>query len=268
MAVTGTITITTLLFFYIVRHQWGKPLWLVLAGAGALPRRRPAVPRREPDQAHPRRVAAAADRRRRVHGADHLAARPRAGHRAARARRGVAARVRRRAARAPPAAAARPGHRGLPQPRQDDHAAGDARQRRAQPHPARARRDPLDRDAAGARTSRRPTGSRSTTSATPTTASPTSAPASATWTRPTSPACCALAAAAGLECPLEVDEASYFLSTIELQRRRRARHEPLAQAPVRRDLAASPPTPPSTSACRASARSSWARGSRCRKAGA
>jgi KUP system potassium uptake protein len=33
MAVTGTITITTLLFFYIVRHQWGKPLWVVLAGA-------------------------------------------------------------------------------------------------------------------------------------------------------------------------------------------------------------------------------------------
>jgi KUP system potassium uptake protein len=35
-AVTGTITITTLLFFYIVRHQWRKPLWLVLAGGGAL----------------------------------------------------------------------------------------------------------------------------------------------------------------------------------------------------------------------------------------
>jgi KUP system potassium uptake protein len=35
MAVTGTITITTLLFFYIARHQWGKPLWLVAAGAGA-----------------------------------------------------------------------------------------------------------------------------------------------------------------------------------------------------------------------------------------
>jgi KUP system potassium uptake protein len=33
MAVTGTITITTLLFFYVVRHQWGKPLWLVAAGA-------------------------------------------------------------------------------------------------------------------------------------------------------------------------------------------------------------------------------------------
>jgi KUP system potassium uptake protein len=33
MAVTGTITITTLLFFYIVRQQWGRPLWLVLLGA-------------------------------------------------------------------------------------------------------------------------------------------------------------------------------------------------------------------------------------------
>ena len=36
MAVTGTITITTLLFFYIARHQWGKPLWLVIAGAARL----------------------------------------------------------------------------------------------------------------------------------------------------------------------------------------------------------------------------------------
>jgi len=35
MAVTGTITITTLLFFYVVRQQWRKPLWLVVAGAGA-----------------------------------------------------------------------------------------------------------------------------------------------------------------------------------------------------------------------------------------
>jgi KUP system potassium uptake protein len=34
MAVTGTITITTLLFFYIVRHQWRKPLWLVLLASG------------------------------------------------------------------------------------------------------------------------------------------------------------------------------------------------------------------------------------------
>jgi KUP system potassium uptake protein len=36
MAVTGTITITTLLFFYIVRYQWHKPFWIVAAGGGAL----------------------------------------------------------------------------------------------------------------------------------------------------------------------------------------------------------------------------------------
>ena len=36
MAVTGTITITTLLFFYIVRYQWRTPRWVVAAGAGAL----------------------------------------------------------------------------------------------------------------------------------------------------------------------------------------------------------------------------------------
>ena len=36
MAVTGTITITTLLFFYIVRHQWRKPLWIVIPGAAIL----------------------------------------------------------------------------------------------------------------------------------------------------------------------------------------------------------------------------------------
>ncbi len=35
MAVTGTIAITTLLFFYIVHQQWGKPLWLVAPAAGA-----------------------------------------------------------------------------------------------------------------------------------------------------------------------------------------------------------------------------------------
>jgi KUP system potassium uptake protein len=36
MAVTGTITITTLLFFYVVRHHWGKPLWIVALGAVGL----------------------------------------------------------------------------------------------------------------------------------------------------------------------------------------------------------------------------------------
>jgi KUP system potassium uptake protein len=34
MAVTGTITITTALFFYLARGRWGRPLWLVVAAAG------------------------------------------------------------------------------------------------------------------------------------------------------------------------------------------------------------------------------------------
>ena len=36
MAVTGTITITTLLFFYIAHKRWHWPMWLVLVGGGAL----------------------------------------------------------------------------------------------------------------------------------------------------------------------------------------------------------------------------------------
>ena len=35
-AVTGTISITTLLFFYYARHQWRWPLWIVLTGGGIL----------------------------------------------------------------------------------------------------------------------------------------------------------------------------------------------------------------------------------------
>ena len=36
MAVTGTITITTLLFFYVARSKWKTPLWLLIAGATVL----------------------------------------------------------------------------------------------------------------------------------------------------------------------------------------------------------------------------------------
>ena len=36
MAVTGTITITTLLFFYVVRYQWHRPWWIVAPGAAFL----------------------------------------------------------------------------------------------------------------------------------------------------------------------------------------------------------------------------------------
>jgi len=36
MAVIGTITIVTLLFFYLARTRWGTPLWMVVIGGGAL----------------------------------------------------------------------------------------------------------------------------------------------------------------------------------------------------------------------------------------
>ena len=36
MAVTGTITITTILFLYIARMRWRAPLWLLVIGGGAL----------------------------------------------------------------------------------------------------------------------------------------------------------------------------------------------------------------------------------------
>jgi KUP system potassium uptake protein len=36
MAVTGTITITTLLFFYLVHRHWRQPLWIAVPAAGAL----------------------------------------------------------------------------------------------------------------------------------------------------------------------------------------------------------------------------------------
>lgn len=36
MAVTGTITITTLLFLYVAHVRWRAPLWLVIVGGGAL----------------------------------------------------------------------------------------------------------------------------------------------------------------------------------------------------------------------------------------
>jgi KUP system potassium uptake protein len=36
MAVTGTITITTLLYLYIARKRWRAPLWLIIIGGGTL----------------------------------------------------------------------------------------------------------------------------------------------------------------------------------------------------------------------------------------
>ena len=36
MAVTGTITITTLLFLYVAHKRWGVPIWAIVIGGGAL----------------------------------------------------------------------------------------------------------------------------------------------------------------------------------------------------------------------------------------
>ena len=133
MAVIGTITIVTLLFFYLARTRWGTPLWMVVIGGGAL--------------LLVDLLFLAANLTKLVHGAwlplliavtawtvmttwergrKHR-------HRGAGGGRGAAARVHRRALHVRSAAGARPRHRGVPQPRQGDGAAGDARERRTQP---------------------------------------------------------------------------------------------------------------------------------------
>ena len=118
MAVITTITITTLLFFYLARVHWRTPLWLVVLGGGCL-----LVVDLLFLAANLTKLAhgawlpllIGADR---VHRDDDLAARPGGRHPRAGARGGPAARVRRRAARAAASAAAGPRDRDLPQPRQ------------------------------------------------------------------------------------------------------------------------------------------------------
>ena len=56
IAVTGTLAIDTLLFFFVVRALWHKPLWLAVAGARRLPHDRPRVLRREPAEGAARRL--------------------------------------------------------------------------------------------------------------------------------------------------------------------------------------------------------------------
>ncbi len=186
-------------------------------GRGRAAADRPAVPGREPDQAGARGVVAAADRRHRVHGDDHLATRPGARHPPARAGRGLAAGVHHRAARPAATAAAGGGHRGVPQPRQGDGAAGHAVQRRALPGAARARRDHVDRDPAGARV---PVADRLVIDDLGYTDDGiTHVSARFGYMDPPNvPDVVRLLESAEIECPIEVDTASYFVSTIELRR--------------------------------------------------
>ena len=62
IAVTGTITVDTLLFLVVVRVLWRKPRWLVGARRRRLLHRRPRLPRRQPDQGRPRRLVPALGR--------------------------------------------------------------------------------------------------------------------------------------------------------------------------------------------------------------
>ena len=70
----------------------------------------------------------------------------------------------------------------------------------------------------------------------------------------TSRRCCACSSRRELESPLDVDEASYFLSTIDLRRGDAPRHDAAGANGCSWPPRASPPTPPNTSASRASAR--------------
>ena len=102
IAVTGTLAIDTILFFFVVRVLWRRPLWQVSRArrpsSSSTWRSSPPTCRRSS-----RRLVPADHRVRDLRRADDLAARPRAGHSQSHRGGGAAARVRRRAPRAGPA---------------------------------------------------------------------------------------------------------------------------------------------------------------------
>src|SRR4051812_19278322 len=171
IAVTGTLAIDTLLFFYVVRSLWHKPRWLAVSGAAAflavdLAFFAANVPKVLHGGWFPLSIAVLVFTvlttwqrgRQIVTGTptgeeaplqafvDELHARrpplPRVGG-------GPAAGFGGGPARGPPAAAPRSRHRRVPQPDDRDDAAGPARQRGAQPRPTPPRRDRLGLDGAG-----------------------------------------------------------------------------------------------------------------------
>ena len=100
IAVTGTLAIDTILFFFVVRFLWKKPLWLVITGAVGLPDRRPGVLLGQPDQGAARRLVPARDRARGLRRPHHLAEGARDPHAQPDRGGGAAAGVRRRDPRA------------------------------------------------------------------------------------------------------------------------------------------------------------------------
>ena len=251
MAVTGTITITTLLFFYVdARVTGGHRCGWCCIGASLLL----AVDL----------LFLAANLTKLVHGAwlplligitvftdhDDLAAWTRAGHPASASRtRGRCRSSSTELHDRTPALLRVPGTAVFLNRGKRDRAAGHAGQRGAQPCPARARRDHVDRDRAGAAGSGRASGSLIDDLG--------YADDGITHvTRPVrlhgdtgrarrSPA----GRGGGAGTSTGARRGPYFLSTIELRRERCADDGPMAQAAVHRHLRPSRPTPPSTSAC-------------------
>jgi KUP system potassium uptake protein len=96
LAVTGTIAVTTVLFFVVVHHRWRRPMWLATLGAALFLVLELAFFGSEPEQAAPRRVGPAPHRDDPLHGDDHLVPRIRAGRGRAQAARGLPPGLRRR----------------------------------------------------------------------------------------------------------------------------------------------------------------------------
>ena len=255
VAVTGTITITTLLFFYLVRCHWRSR-----SGSSS-----PAPPRFFGVDL----LFLAANLTKIPHGAwlplviaiaiftvlttwqrgRELVTPPRATATRGRCARSSSSSTTwsRRCQRVP-------GHRRLPQPRQGDHAARDARERRAQPHPPRERPHPLDRDAAAAARARLASGSRSTTSATRDDGISHVTARFGYMDTPDVPGLLPLIREADDREPARRGESLLLPLDDRAPPGRRTGPEPLAEEPLPRNLPASPPTPPSTSTCRSSAR--------------
>ena len=140
------------------------------------------------------------------------------------------------------------GHRDLPQPRQGNGAARDARQRRTQPRLARARHDPVGRDRDGAAGSRLRADRRSTTSVTTATASCTSVARYGYMERPNVPARTGTSRPARDRGTHRSGQRLVLPAKIELcWATRRAWRAGASGCSLRRRT--SPPTPPSTSAC-------------------
>ena len=171
ISVTGALVVDTLLLLLVARPLWHWEPWKIVLAGRRLRRPRAGVPRRQPLEDHQRRVGAAAHRRGGHHPHDDLAPRPAARSGRPEEEGRVPRRVHRGRPQAEPAAGAR--DRDLPAPEQGQHAARAARERGAQPRPARARHHRLGDHGAGA--ARADVGGvhATTTSATRTTASST-----------------------------------------------------------------------------------------------